>query len=86
MIIGRVADGQIQLSSALPEEWEGQAVQIEPYAATAPLPDLAQRLTSLHALGPMEYEPAEREQFEQALAVMNELSRHQIQQIADAQP
>lgn len=86
MIIGRVADGQIRLSSVLPEEWEGQAVRIEPCAATDVAPDLAQRLTALHALGPMEHEPGERQQIEQALAAMNELSRNQIQQIADAQP
>ncbi|MEX2174159.1 MAG: hypothetical protein WD872_07340 [Pirellulaceae bacterium] len=83
MIVGRVEHGQIQLVSALPQDWEGQAVKIEPCVPADALPDLRRRLAVLHALGPMEYEPGEQAQIARALADMNELSRTQIQHLAD---
>lgn len=86
MIVGRVEHGQIQLASALPEEWEGQAVKIEPCMPNHSLPDIEQRLAALHALGPMEYEPGEQAQIEQALAAMNDLSRDRMQRLADHLP
>jgi hypothetical protein len=86
MIVGRVEHGRIELASALPEEWEGQAVKIEPCTPDDSSPDLGQRLAALHALGPMEYEPGEQRRIEQALAAMNDLSRTQMQVLADGQP
>jgi len=86
MIVGRVQQGQIQLPSALPKEWEGQAVKIEPCAPDDALPDLPQRLAALHALGPMEYEPGEQLTIEKALAAMNEVSRVEMQHLADRLP
>jgi hypothetical protein len=86
MIVGRVEHGRIELASALPEEWEGQAVKIEPCTPDDSVPELTQRLAALHALGPMEYEPGERERIEQAMAAMNELSRTQMQQLAERLP
>ena len=86
MIVGRVEHGQIRLVTALPEDWEGQSVKIEPCTPDDDLPDLEQRLADLHALGPMEYEPGEREEIEKALAAMNELSRDQMQRLADGLP
>ena len=75
MIVERVEQGQIRLGSALPEEWEGQAVKIEPCTQDDSPADIQQRLTALHALGPMEYEAGEQERIEHALAALNEVSR-----------
>jgi hypothetical protein len=86
MIVGRVEHGRIELASALPEEWEGQAIKIEPCTPDDSLPDLERRLAALHAMGPMEYEPGEQERLEQALTAMNDLSRAQMQILADGQP
>lgn len=83
MVVGRVEHGHIQLASALPAEWEGQAVKIEPCTPDDPLPDLAARLEALHAMGPMEYDPGEKAAIEKALATMNDLSRTQMQNLAD---
>jgi hypothetical protein len=86
MIVGRVEHGRIELASALPEEWEGQTVKIEPCTPDDSLPDLEQRLVALHALGPMEYELAERERIEQGLQEMNDLSRTQMQHLLERLP
>ena len=86
MIVGRVQQGEILLSAALPAEWEGQTVKIEPCTPDDALTDLEQRLATLHALGPMEYGPGERESNERAIAAMNELSRTQLQRLADRVP
>jgi hypothetical protein len=86
MIVGRVQQGEIMLAAALPAEWEGQTVKIEPCTPDDAIADIEQRLAVLHALGPMEYEPGEREASEQALAAMNELSRARLQQLADRLP
>ena len=83
MIVGRVEHGQIQLAAALPAEWEGHTVKIEPCTPDDALPDLEGRLAALHALGPMEFEQGEREKNEQAIAAMNALSRGQMQHLAD---
>jgi hypothetical protein len=82
MVFGRVEHGQIQLASVLPEEWEGQAVKIEPCTPDEPLPDLAKRLQALHAMGPMEYDPEEQARIEKALTTMNDVSRTQMQHLA----
>jgi hypothetical protein len=86
MIVGRVEHGRIQLTSALPQEWEGQTVKIEPCAPDDAIENLAERLTALHALGPMEFEPGEKSRMEQELAAMNALSRAQMQQLANDLP
>jgi hypothetical protein len=70
----------------LPSDWEGLTVKIEPCTPDDPVADLEQRLVALHALGPMEFEPGEREESDQAMAAMNELSRAQMQQLADRLP
>src|SRR5437870_3827061 len=86
MIVGRVEHGHIQLAAALPAEWEGQTVKIAPCTPDDTLPDMERRLAALHALGPMEFEHGERETNEQAIATMNELSRVQMQYLADRLP
>jgi hypothetical protein len=60
--------------------------QDEAYSPDQSMPDIQQRLAALHALGPMEYEPGERERIEQALASLDELSREQMQRLADLLP
>jgi hypothetical protein len=82
MVLGRVHQGRIELTSSLPESWEGQMVKVAPCTPDDPLPDLDVRLAALHALGPMEYEPGERAEIEQALNSMDELSREQMQRLA----
>lgn len=86
MVVGRVEDGRIQLTAALPVAWEGQAVKIEPCTPDDAVPDLEQRLAALHSLGPMEYEPGEQRRMEQSVAAMNDLSRAQMQDLAERQP
>jgi hypothetical protein len=91
MVLGRVHHGQIELTAALPATWEGQVVSVAPVSEQSltpddPIPDLEARLAALHALGPMDYEPGEREAIEQALKVMNELGRAQMSQAAGLVP
>lgn len=40
MVFGRIHQGQIELTAALPEAWEGQVVRIEPCIPDDSLPDL----------------------------------------------
>jgi hypothetical protein len=61
-------------------------VKIEPCTPDDAIADVEQRLAALHALGPMEYEPGERETNDQAIAAMNELSRVRMQQLSDRLP
>ena len=86
MVVGRVEHGHIQLTSALPAEWEGQTVKIEPFTPDDALPDAAQCLQILHAMGPMEYESGEQARIEKAVATMNDISRAQMQSLADGLP
>ena len=46
-----------------------------------PLPDLEARLRKLHALGPMEFDPGEREAIAVALSEMDRLSKEQMRQL-----
>ena len=86
MIFGQIQNGQVELTTPLPESWEGQTVKVEPCTPDDPLPELAQRLAALHGLGPMEYEPGEREQIEQDLQASDLLSREQMRRLADQMP
>jgi hypothetical protein len=51
-----------------------------------PLPDLEERLAALHALGPMEFEPGEREQIALALQDLDAVSKAALQRIPGSQP
>jgi hypothetical protein len=86
MIFGRIQHGQVELSTPLPDSWEGQIVKVEPCTPDDQLPDLDQQLAALHALGPMEYEPGEREQIQQELQALDDLSREQMRRLADQLP
>ena len=78
MIHGRIHQGRIELQSPIPGSWEGQFVKILPLTPDDPLPDLESRLTELHEMGPIEYEPGERELIEKELKEMNRISKEAV--------
>jgi hypothetical protein len=51
-----------------------------------PIPDLEERLAALEALGPVEYDPGEREAIEEVLAEQDRISRAAMQKLAESQP
>jgi hypothetical protein len=83
MIVGRIHGGHIELTTPLPREWEGLAVKVEPCVPDDVLPDLEARLSALHALGPMEFAPGERDAMQRDLTALDDLSRSQMRQLAD---
>jgi hypothetical protein len=72
MIRALIHDGRVEVQEPIPASWEGQTVHIVPLTPDDPLPDLEQRLTALHRMGPAEFEPEEREQMR---AYLEELDR-----------
>jgi hypothetical protein len=84
MIRARVKQGRVEIEEPIPEEWEGQLVKILPMTPDDPQPDLEERLGALEALGPMEFEPGERELATQWLAEQDRLSRAAMQEIMDS--
>ncbi len=83
MIQARIRDGRVELEEPVPAEWEGQSVKILPLTPDDPMPDLEEYLAALQALGPTEFEPDEREKIAKALGELNELSRKEMQAIAE---
>jgi hypothetical protein len=75
MVQARIHQGRIELHDPIPEAWEGQLVKIVPLSPDDPLTDLDRRLAELHALGPIEYLPGEREQAGNELQALDQLSR-----------
>jgi hypothetical protein len=57
-------------------------VKIVPLTPDDPLPHLEERLAALEALGPMEFEPGERELAGQVLGELDRLSRDAMRKIA----
>ncbi len=86
MILARVQQGRVEIQEPIPEEWEGQTVKILPLTPDDPHPDLEEHLAALKALGPMKYEPGERELAAKALAEQDRLSRLANQKKADSYP
>ena len=86
MVQARIHEGRVEVQEPIPEEWEGQLVKILPMTPDDPLPDLEEWLAKLHALGPMEYEPGERDLIADALAELDRISKSAMQKIADRQP
>ncbi len=86
MIRARVRKGRVETEDPLPDEWEGQYVNIVPMTPDDPQLDLEERLAALLALGPIEYDPGEREVAKRLLAEQDRLSRATMQQLADGQP
>jgi hypothetical protein len=81
MIRARVHQGCVELQDPIPEEWEGQYVKILPLTPDDPQPDLESRLNALAALGPMEFEPGERELATKLLGGQDCLSRAAMEKL-----
>ena len=75
MVQAQIRRGRIKLAGPIPPEWEGQTVKITTMTPDDPLQDLEERLAALHALGPMEFEPGEKEAIANALAQLNHASK-----------
>jgi len=86
MIQALIHQGRIEVQDPIPEEWEGQLVKILPLTPEDPLPALEERLAALHAMGPMEFEPAERELMASALAELDRISKAAMHNVAGSQP
>lgn len=86
MIQARVHQGRVEIQDPIPEEWEGQLVKILPMTPDDPQPDLEESLAALLVLGPMEFEPGERELTAHLLAEQDRLSRDAMKGIASSQP
>lgn len=86
MIQARIHQGCIEALDPIPEEWEGNLVKILPLTPDDPVPDLEERLATLHSLGPMEFDPAEREVVDRALAEIDRVSKAAMQIVAGTQP
>jgi hypothetical protein len=66
MIQARVKNGQLELLSPIPEDWEGCLTQVNRVNDHEPsISELKEILADLHAMGPMEFEPGEWEEFQQ---------------------
>jgi hypothetical protein len=50
-------------------------VKIVPLTPDVPLPNLEERLAALHAMGPMEFDPGEREAIGTAMEEMDQVSK-----------
>jgi hypothetical protein len=85
MLRARIHQGRVEVQDPIPKDWEGQPVRILPLTPEDPLPDLEERLAAVAALGPMEFEPGERELVGQALGQMDRLSREAMDRIAGSQ-
>jgi hypothetical protein len=86
LIQARIHQGHIEVQEPIPEEWEGQLVKIVPMTPDDPLPDLEDRLAALHAMGPMEFEPGERELIAAAIKDLDRISKEPLQTLGDSQP
>jgi hypothetical protein len=86
MIHARIHEGRVEVQDPIPEEWEGQLVKIVPLTPDDSLPDLEERLATLHSLGPLEFDPDERERIASSLEELDRLSKAALRAIADTQP
>ena len=75
MIQARIYQGCLEIQDPIPAEWEGQLVKILPMTPDDPLPPLEEWLAALHALGPMELEPSERERIAIDLGELDRISK-----------
>jgi hypothetical protein len=87
MIRARIQQGRIEAEEPIPAEWEGQAVKIRALTPDDdPLPDLEKRLAALHAMGPMEFEPGEREIIAKALDEVDRAAKSAMNAMAGIRP
>jgi hypothetical protein len=83
MVHARVQKGRLKLLEPLPKSWEGLEVTIAPATPDDPIADLEEKLAALHALGPMEWVPGERERIEQELKEHDRISREDAERLMD---
>jgi hypothetical protein len=81
MIQGHIHHGRVEVSAGIPPEWEGHPVQIIPLTPDDPIPDLEERLKALDAMGPMEWEPGEKELVSKALQELDALGLDEMKRI-----
>ena len=74
MVHALIHNGQVEVQGPIPDTWEGQVVKIMPLTPDDPIPDLERRLADLHALGPVEIDPDERERVAAELRELNKIS------------
>lgn len=86
MIQARIHQGRVEIQDPIPEEWEGQLVKILPLTPDDAQLDLEKCLAALETLGPIEFEPGEREMVGQALGELDRLSRSVMKNTAGIQP
>ncbi len=85
MIHARIHNGRVEVQDPIPDEWEGHVVKILPMTPDDPVPDLEAWLTTLHAMGPMEFESGERELVAGALVELDRISKAAMRNIAGIQ-
>ena len=83
MIQAQIREGRVEVQDPIPASWEGQTVNIVPLTPEDPLPGLEARLAALHRMGPVEYEPGEREQVAAELEELNRISAAAMAGIED---
>jgi hypothetical protein len=83
MIQALIRQGRVEVQDPIPASWEGQTVNLVPLTPEDPLPDLEARLAALHRLGPVEFEPGEREQIAAELEELNRVSAAALAGIED---
>jgi hypothetical protein len=82
MVQARIRRGRVEVQDPIPPAWDGQMVKLVLLTPEDPLVDLDQRLSELHALGPAEFEPGEREEIMAALGQADQLSKEALRHLA----
>jgi len=85
MIHARIHQGRVEVQDPIPVEWEGQMVKILPTTPDDPMPGMEEWLAELHAMGPMEFDPGERELMVRTWAELDAISKAAMQNIAGIQ-
>jgi len=85
MIHARIHHGRVEVQDPIPDEWEGHVVKILPMTPDDPVPGLEEWLAELHAMGPMEFDPGERELMAATLGELDRISKAAMQNIAGIQ-
>lgn len=86
MIEARVEHGRIEVREPIPLEWEGQLVKVTPMTPDDPLPDLEERMATLHALGAMEFDSDEQHAIVRVLDELDQASLIEMRAIASVKP
>jgi len=83
MVRARIRRGRVEVQDPIPRAWDGQTVKLILLTPEDALPDLPERLTALHALGPVEFEPGERAEIAAALGHTDQLSKEALRRLAN---